>query len=137
MKNKKTKVYWAELFNEKAGYVKDGKMYTKNDKLLACYDQETIYRMEGWIFTKKVQLGSYKNGRVYKGQGTRDCIGSYDRKSIYKGTGFFSKKIGTYDGDEGGPAAALMLLFHKEIYEILYDDLSGELDDEELEDFLF
>ncbi len=117
MKNKKTVVYRIDMFNEKAGSIEDGKIYA-NYKLVAYYDEGQIYQIKGWFFPQKILIGSYENGHVYKGKNKRTHIGEYERGSIYRGKGFFREKVGKYRGEEGGPAAALMLLFYKEVYEI-------------------
>ena len=85
---------------------------------MACYDNGKIYRLHGKIFPSKVLIGSYENGHVYKGKNKNNHVGEYDENSIYKGKGIFRKKVGTYKGEEGGAAAALILLFYKDVLEI-------------------
>ena len=109
----KYKVYKGIGFgNDLIGEYADGKIY---QGIGACKEQVGEYG-EGKIYNGigfgKEWIGEYEDGKIYSGIGWgKEWIGEYGEGKIYKGIGWSKECVGEYEGDCGGAAAALLLIF--------------------------
>lgn len=95
------------------GVCENGRIYSGygwGRSCIGCYSGGIVFSGYGF---GKAQIGSYQNGKVFLGVGWgKTPVGSYENGAIYSGIRWLNKRqIGSYNGTEGGAAAAFLLLW--------------------------